>query len=191
MISPRWPGPWVSAGSPPWVIPWRHGRPAAVQAAPLAGVRPGAVLHRAQRPGVTAGEAGRPRAARGGRRHPVESVSATGERRGSRYGAAGPRRRPGHSQVGPHPAAPDHTTPPLSRPSRPSARSPRTVGSARSMSPPRWWSRPGTASCRLAVSCSWPGRSRAHRCTRWTLTKQCASPRRRYSPGHCCRHAGR
>lgn len=21
MISPRWPGPWVSAGSPPWVIP--------------------------------------------------------------------------------------------------------------------------------------------------------------------------
>ena len=71
---------------------------------------------------------------------------------------------------------------PSSRPWTPSARSPRTAGSARSMCPPRWSSRPGTASCRPAASLSWPGRSRARRSTRWTPVTGPASTRRTCSP---------
>jgi hypothetical protein len=48
--------------------------------------------------------------------------------------------------------------PPRSRPSGPSAGSRRRAGSARSVSRPRWWSPPGTASCRRAASLRWPGR---------------------------------
>ena len=57
--------------------------------------------------------------------------------------------------------------------------------------PPRWWSPPGTRSCRRAASLSWPGRCRAHRCTRWTPVTGHASPRRSCSPLPCSRHAGR
>ena len=80
---------------------------------------------------------------------------------------------------------------PPSRPSRPSASSPRTARSARSMTPPRSWSPRGTASCRRAASLSWPGRSRAHRSTRWTPITECASPRRRRSPKPCSTPADR
>ena len=61
----------------------------------------------------------------------------------------------------------------------------------RSMCPPRWWSRPGTASSRSAVSCGWPGRFPAPRSTRWTPITPCASPGRSCSPRPCSRPAGR
>ena len=77
------------------------------------------------------------------------------------------------------------------RPCPPCAGSRRTVGSARSLFPPRWWSRPGTRSCRRAASSSWPGRSRAHRSTRWTPVTGPASTRRSCSPLRCLRHAAR
>lgn len=54
----------------------RHGRPAGLAAALRGGIRPGAVRHGAQRPRVTGREAGRPDAAVGGCRHPVESPAA-------------------------------------------------------------------------------------------------------------------
>jgi len=82
------------------------------------------------------------------------------------------------------------TPAPPCRPSRPPASSPRTAGSARSMSPPRWWSPRATTSCRPAASANWPRRYPARRSTRWTPTTQHASPSPRSSPRHCSGHAG-
>jgi hypothetical protein len=109
MISPRWPGPWVSAGSPPWVIPCgmvaqllykRH--PSLVSGLVLCSTARNVLGSPLEKLAALA----LPAAAAAIRWNPLlQPVSAP------RFSVwrCWARRRPGHSQVGPHPAAPDHT----------------------------------------------------------------------------------